>query len=57
MVFGAGSRNLFRLATKIFQKLTKKKLDFCLYFNFISFFPASVIAKIIIKREKAIIIS
>ena len=38
-------------ATKSFHKIAKK-LDFCLYFNFISLLFASVIEKIIIKREK-----
>ena len=38
-------------ATKSFHKIAKK-LDFCLYFNFISLLFASVIKKIIIKREK-----
>ena len=37
---------------KIFHKITKK-LEFCLYFNFISLYFASIIAKIIIKWEKA----
>ena len=54
MVFGEGTINLFnqkksRLATKIFHKITKL-LEFCLYFNFISYFFASTIAKFIIAK-------
>ena len=54
MVFGVGAINLFnqkksRLARKIFHKTTKL-LEFCLYFNYISYFFASTIAKIIIAK-------
>ena len=48
MVLGAGTRNLFN--QKKIHKITKQ-LNFCLYFNVISLFFASIIAKIIIKRE------
>ena len=34
-----------KLATKRFHKITKKKLDFCRYFNFLSLLFASVNAE------------
>ena len=39
---------------RIYKRI--QKLDFCLNFHFISLFFASLIAKIIIKRKKTMII-
>ena len=61
MELGIGTRYSFishkgsRLALKMFHKIKKK--DFCLHFNFVSLFFATLIAKMFIKREKTITIT
>ena len=42
---------LIQLATRRFDKITKK-IDFCLYFSFTSLFFSSKIVKMIIKKRK-----